>query len=173
MGGFISMELAACFPDKVSALVLVGSAATITNRNNFLFKDWAKNLETGMDLDRWFRGLFYWIFSEKFFENEVEVNKAVRLAVSYPYLQTGMAFRNQVEALTSYEAKDVLSNIRSRTLVINGKEDLLFTENNGIDLANDIPGAFFKAIDNVAHAVHVEQPKKFTDTILEFLSDSS
>ena len=171
MGGFVALDLAIRHPDCVNKLILAGTSALNSKRNNALFSDWASCLETGMDAKLWFQNIFYWILSARFFENKVAVRDAVQFAIEYPYPQSAVAFRNQVKAIASYDGSEDLSGLCSKTLVISGKEDLLFPIEIGAGLAQAIPVANFTVIDNAAHSIHMEQPQVFTDCILDFLFD--
>jgi len=172
MGGFVALDLAIRYPEFINKLTLAGTSFSNSKRNNSLFSDWVSYLENGMDSNLWFRNLFYWIFSAHFFENEGAVDVAVQFAIEYPYPQGTVAFRNQVNAIESYDCTKDLFRIHSKTLVINGKEDLLYPPDVGEELARAIPGATFSVFDNAAHSLHVEQPKAFTDCVLDFLYDS-
>ena len=171
MGGFVALDLAIHYPECVDKLILAGTSASNSRRNNALFSDWASCLESGMDVGLWFRNIFYWIFSRRFFKNEAALSDAVRFATEYPYPQTAIAFRNQVRAMASYDGTEDISRIRSKTMVISGKEDLLFPTEEGAGLARAIPGADFSMIDSAAHSIHMEQPQAFTDYVLDFLHD--
>ena len=169
MGGFVALDLAIRYPGCVNKLILAGTSASNSRRNNALLSDWASYLESGMDLRLWFRNIFYWIFSARFFEDEAAVNDAVWLAVEYPYRQSAIAFRNQVKAIASYNGSEGLSGLTSKTMVISGKEDLLFPPGACASLAQAIPGAALTVIDNAAHAIHIEQPRAFTERVTDFL----
>jgi len=97
------------------------------------------------------------------------VDEAVRYAVEYPYPQSAVAFRNQVKAIATFDCTEALSSVAARTMVISGKEDLLFPPEVCTRLAQAIPEAAFSVIDNTAHAMHMEQPRAFTDCVIEFL----
>jgi pimeloyl-ACP methyl ester carboxylesterase len=169
MGGFIAMELAIRRPDSINKLILAGTSAFNSKRNDSLFFDWTSWMESGMDTKLWFRNVFYWLFSARFFENEAAVNNALRYAIEYPYPQSAYAFRNQIEAIAGFDCSEHISGITIKTLVISGKEDLLFPPEVSARLAEAIPGAVFSVIENAAHSIHMEQPRAFTDCILEFL----
>ena len=171
MGGFVALDLAIRYPDCVNKLILAGTSASNSRRNNALFSDWASCLESGMNVGLWFRTIFYWIFSRSFFENEAAVSDAVRFAIEYPYPQSALAFRNQVKAIASYGGTEDLSRVRAKTMVISGKEDLLFPTGESSDLVRAIPRADFSVIDNAAHSIHMEQPQAFTNCVLDFLLD--
>ena len=135
-----------------------------------LFKEMAAKLDNGMAPDIWFRELFYWIFTERFFKDKPALEKAVRLAVDYPYPQNPPAFKNQVKALADYNAAPYLERITSKTLVITGREDLLFPVETARKLAEKIPDARLAIVDHAAHAVYTEQPQAFTEIVLDFLA---
>ena len=171
MGGFVALELAARHPRRVDRLILAGTSSSNSRRNNALFADWAASLESGTDPARWFRNIFYWIFSARFFEDQTLVEDALRFAVDYPYPQSSAAFRGQIDAIARYNGNSGLKAVGSKTLVISGSEDLLFPPETGVELAQAIPNARHSVIEGAAHSIHMEQPGAFMDRIFDFLSD--
>lgn len=169
MGGFAALDCAIRYPKRVDKLILAATSSFNSKRNNTMFSDWASCFDSDMDAEMWFRNIFYWIFSARFFENEKVVTEAIRFALEYPYPQKRSAFRNQVKAIADFNCSNELSGITSRTMVIGGKEDLLFPPEVCANLAQAIPGAVFYLIDNAAHSMHVENPQAFTDSVLDFL----
>ena len=122
-----------------------------------------------MDLEAWFRNVFYWIFTARFFEDRAAVDGALGYAVDYPYPQSAVGLERQVAALAGYNGAEGLSRISARSLVVAGKEDLLFPVDVCADLARAIPGAAFSVIEGAAHSIHMEQSRMFTDRVLDFL----
>jgi len=169
MGGQIAMEMAIRYPQSVDKLVLAATCSKNPERNNLLFNDWAVSLENGMDSRPWFRELFYWIFSRKFFENEIAVETAVEFAINYPWPQEAAGFRNQVEAIKSFDCTNKLSGIRSKTLVVSGEYDILIPPEISKAMAGEIPDAAFSIINDAAHSIHMEQGERFIDCVLRFL----
>lgn len=169
MGGFIALDIAIRYPESINKLILAGTSASNSKRNDSLFFDWASSMKSGMEKESWFRNIFYWLFSARFFENETAVNDALRYAIEYPYPQSANSFRSQVEAIADFDCAEHLSSITLKTLVLSGKEDLLFPPEVSARLANIIPEAVFSVIENAAHSIHMEQPHAFTDHVLEFL----
>ncbi|MBA4391515.1 MAG: alpha/beta hydrolase [Syntrophus sp. (in: bacteria)] len=169
MGGFVALDCAIRYPEYIDKLVLVTTSSFNSSRNNALFSDWASSFEKGMDQKLWLRNIFYWIFSSRFFENEEAVNEAIRFALEYPYPQSRIALRNQVKAIVDFNCTEGLSGITSKTMVIGGKEDLLFPADVCAQLAQAIPGAAFSLIDGAAHSIHMENPQAFIDAVLTFL----
>lgn len=169
MGGFVAMDCAIRYPYHVDNLILAATAAFTSQRNNTLLSDWVSYQESGMDLRLWFRNIFYWIFSRDFFENEETLNEAIRLAIAYPYPQSRVAFRKQVQAIAEFDCLKDLYNITSKTLVVCGKKDLLFPPEESIMLSEKIPGARFSLIEKAAHSIHIEYPEAIIEKVLNFL----
>ncbi len=96
---------------------------------------------------------------------------AVKFSVDYPYPIDPVAFGNQVKAIAAFNSTELLSRIKAKTLVIAGKEDLIFSPDECARLAQTIPGAVFSLMDGAAHSIHMEQPRKFADGVMDFLLD--
>lgn len=169
MGGFVAMDCAIRYPEYVSSLILAGTSACNSKRNNALLHDWASYLRTGMDLELWFRNIFYWIFSRQFFENQDVLNDAVRCAIEYPYIQSALAFENQVNAIVEFDCRKDLPSIEQETLVVCGKEDLLFPPEESMKVLQEIPRAKVSLIEDAGHAMHMGNPVDFIDSVQHFL----
>lgn len=170
MGGLVALDCAMRYPGLVDRLVLAGISAPISARNNALLSDWALWRESGMDLRLWFRSIFYWLFTRRFFENEAAVQEAIRSAVDYPYPQSEDAFAKQVEAIADFNCTEDLPSITSKTMVIAGKEDILMPPEMCAETAKAIPNAGFALIEDAAHSIHMEQPRAFAECVLKFIS---
>jgi len=171
MGGFVALDCAVRYPEYISKLILAGTSAFNSRRNNALFHDWVSYAESGMNPEQWFRNIFYWIFTRRFFEDTEVLNNAVRFAVEYPCLQSAVAFRNQVNAIQEFNCADDLPGITSKTMILCGKEDLLFSPEESFRVLNAIPGALFTVVEHAAHSIHTERPGEFVNTVLDFLRD--
>ncbi|HEY3177970.1 MAG TPA: alpha/beta hydrolase [Casimicrobiaceae bacterium] len=169
MGGFVAQDFAIRYPDNVGALMLVATSSVNSNRNNDLFADWASALAGGADMKTWFRTLFYWIFSTRFFDDDAVVEQAIQYALAYRYPQSAVAFQNQIGAIAAFDSTETLSHIRSQTLVIGGAEDLLFPIEVCRTFSRAIPSAAFETVENAAHSVHMENPQAFVEQVFEFL----
>lgn len=172
MGGFIALDCALRYPQYVSHLILAGTSAVSSARNTALFQDWLAYLHGGIKPELWFKNLFYWIFSKRFFEHEQIVDGAVQFAVEYPYPQSRDAFARQIKAIETFNCVDTLADIRTKTLILCGSDDLIFSPEESLAVLKTIPGSTSAIIQDAAHSIHVEQPKAFTDHIIGFLSDA-
>ncbi|MCD4820213.1 MAG: alpha/beta hydrolase [Candidatus Cloacimonetes bacterium] len=171
MGGFVALDCAIRHPKNISKLILAGTSAYSSERNNALLLDWVSYQKSGMDLKLWFRNMFYWLFTKQFFKNDKTVTEAINFALEYPYPQSDIAFANQVKTITKYNCLKYLPVITSKTMIICGKEDLLFPAKESIKLLKKIPEAKFSIIENAAHSIFMENPKAFIECVLEFIND--
>ena len=152
MGGMIVQECAIRRPDLVDRIVLAATAPVVSARDNDLFASWA-TLFDAIDRSLWFRNLFYWVFTQRFFDNAKAVDALVQLATAYPYQQSPAALWNQVRAIAAFDATKSLSDIRARTLVLAGTEDLLFPIAASAAFTKAIPHATFAPIEGAAHSI--------------------
>ncbi|MFP4528368.1 MAG: alpha/beta fold hydrolase [Candidatus Kapaibacterium sp.] len=169
MGGYIAQQMALDFPDRCDRIVLAATSSYSSARNARLIPDWADYLESGMAPELWFRNVFYWIFSRQFFADEKLVADSVQYSVEYPYPQSLEAFRRQTSALAGFDLRNRIVGIRSRTLAICGREDILFPPEESIAAFEGIPHCDFSIIDGAAHSIHMEQPRAFIEKVVDFL----
>lgn len=169
MGGMIAMELAITNPDLVDKLIIAASCTKINTRNKALFQDMVAYLEEGMDKRLWFRNLFYWIFSPKFFEDKEILDQAVQMAINYRYPQSDASFKNQVKAITNFDCSNRVKKIHAPTLIMSGNEDLLFPKSDNQFLF-DIPSATEIDVEHAAHSIHMDESQVFMDNVVKFLS---
>lgn len=169
MGGMIVQDCAIRYPDAVDRLVLVSTAPNASPRNNDLFATWSA-LFAAVDRALWFRSLFYWVLSPQFFAQGKAFDALVQLASTYPYQQTPAALANQVRAIADFDARNRLSAIRARTLVLAGTLDLVFVIAEAAAFAKSIPYATFEAVEGAAHSFPIESPQELTRRVLAFLA---
>lgn len=168
MGGMIVQDCAIRHPDLVDRIVLAATAPAASARDNDLFASWA-SLFDAIDRPLWFRNLFFWVFSQRFFDNAKAVDALVQLATAYPFQQSPAALWNQVRAIAAFDRTKSLSDLRARTLVLAGTDDLLFPVAASAAFAKAIPHATFAPIEGAAHSIPVEFPQEFTRRVVEFL----
>ncbi|MGD9821222.1 MAG: alpha/beta fold hydrolase [Aminobacteriaceae bacterium] len=171
MGGFTALNLAARYPEKVRKLVIAASGEKSSSRNTQLFSDLADRYGKGDDPAGFFRMVFYWIFSPAFFEDEGTVKGAVEFALSYPFPQAPVSFRNQVNAIAAFDGRGLARSVKVPALVLAGTEDLLFPAAAGRELAEKFPRGKYLAIEGAAHSIHAEKPKEFAEAVLSFLKE--
>ncbi|MCC6198286.1 MAG: alpha/beta hydrolase [Burkholderiales bacterium] len=169
MGGMIALDCAIRYPEAVDCLVLVSTAPRASARDNELFATWSA-LFTAVDRPLWFRNLFFWVLSPALLGNGTSLDALVELAAGYSYQQSPVALANQVKAIAGFDARNQLSSIRARTLVLHGTLDLVFAIAGAAAFARSIPHATFEPVEGAAHSFPVEVPQEFTRRLLAWLA---
>ena len=170
MGGYIAQELAIKYPERVDKLILASSAPISSKRNNIFFKDIYNQIEREGRCEHLIRRWTFWLFTPKLFEDSKFMDMFITNSMKYPYSQKPEGFKNQVEAIISFDARDKIKNIKAKTLILEGKYDILITPEEAEILAQSIRGSTYQLLDGVAHCIQIENPKLFTDTALRFLN---
>lgn len=171
MGGFVAQYLCLEYPQHFERLILAATSASVNMRNKALFDDLVAYRRDGMDLKEWFRCLFFWIFTRKFFEDEKMLDLSLDYSVDYPYPQSLVQFEQQVKALHDFDVLSRLGEIKHETLILSGKEDILFDPFESIRVLSHIPNSSATIIEHAAHSIHVENHKDFEKSVIDFLED--
>ncbi len=164
MGSFIAQQIASVYPERVSHLVLVASAATSVHNEAITFvwdeivgrpdfqdpidPDFIREWQTGPNpVDP--------VFFEKALEETAKVPVRVWKA----------AFRG---VLTD-EHTDFLDDVTAPTLIIWGTLDGLFLLADQQALQAALPGAVFIPYDGAGHNTQWEQPQRVAEDIRDFI----
>ena len=78
-------------------------------------------------------------------------------------------FKGQIDAIASFNACARIKNIKSKTLVIIGSDDILIYPAESMKLAKGIKGSVSEEIKDTGHCVHVENPDAFISKVVQFL----
>ncbi len=171
MGGFVALDFAIRYPEYTSKLILASTSAFNSKRNIDLNRQFVSDLESGMEDDKWFRNIFYWLFSNRIFNNKIIMNDLIQLSIESPYRQSNAAFTNQTKAIENFNCLKNLPDIKSETMIVFGKEDKLFPPEKNIEMLKAIPNNQVTIIENAAHTIHFENSKDFINCILNFLEE--
>jgi pimeloyl-ACP methyl ester carboxylesterase len=169
MGGYIAQEFAINYPNRVNKLILESTAPISSKRNNDLFEDIYGQLKREGHSEGWFKRWAVWLFSPRFIVDSSFIDTFAKGSVEYPYLQKAEGLKSQIEAIASFDARDKTSTIKAKTLILEGKDDILITPEESKMLAKNIMGSVFRLLYGVAHCIHIENPKLFTGEVLRFL----
>jgi 3-oxoadipate enol-lactonase len=174
LGGRVALEVALADPECVSALVLVGSGLPGHDWSDEMKASWeqeeaalrAGNLDEAVDV-----AVRTWVAGPG--RDLEDVDPRVRVSVA------GMqrrAFELQVphwdqdeEELLVEDVAQRLGDIKTRTLVLVGEEDVPDIRAIAERLAREIPNARLETIANTAHVPSMERPEEFDRLVLGFL----
>lgn len=168
MGGAVAQELALHFPDRVSALVLLGTFAgnrQLVPPDSSVIKLFERALVIKSKIERW-RHALPANFSQSYLrDNE---NLALELELKGFRYTTEDTFRWHGQAVSQFEAYDRLPAISVPCLVMHGTADPVIPFRNGEILAERLTNAELIALEGVGHLVAVEKPLETADRIRRF-----
>ena len=161
-GGYLAQQLAADYPDVLSALILVGSPISL--RGKPVFSSEVEQLTDPVDVD-WVRKSFGWF----------PLHQPVPASYIDDRVRDGAAIRAQVwrDTLVGlYEATPPLEtgHILTPTFVISGGDDHLLGSAHH-DLVEAIPNARGVVYEDTGHLVLWERPERLAADVTMFLKD--
>jgi non-heme chloroperoxidase len=163
MGSFIAQQVALEFPQRVQALVLVGSAPTA--RGNAVIADLKSVVDTLSDpIDPAFvrdfqASTFYRPIPPGFLDTAVAESLKVPARV----------WRDALAGLAAEDHSSRLGSIRVPALVVGGDQDGLFSVAEQRALAEELGRGRLLLYADTGHAPHVEQPERFVADVTAFL----
>ena len=171
MGGFIGQEIALNYPEKVKKLILCSTGCggpksipiseevrTALDRNR-----------EGLSDEELLKNMIFLYFTDYFIQNnQDEVKEYIRRSLLAPI--PPHSYRRQLMAVFSFNSYERLKNIKTPTLVLSGKEDILVPHENSILLAEHIPGAKLTLFDNFGHGLFTPDPLLIANIVIEFLT---
>jgi 3-oxoadipate enol-lactonase len=173
MGGYISIDFALSYPEKVKALILVSpgltgykfKSKTLEENNKQLIKAIkTKNFDNVVEY-------FQRSWTDGPYRGPDQVDSTVRERVRIMAIETVQKYNFQnLEKRLDPPAINRLSEIKIPTLMIIGKLDMPDISDIADLIERDIVGAKKIEIDSVAHMVNMENPKEFNKIVHKFLS---
>jgi pimeloyl-ACP methyl ester carboxylesterase len=157
LGGYVAMELAARFPERVSGLVLAGATADPTGPWIVPYNALAVALR--VTPVPWLDTLHAWFFRRRY-----------PPAIGEPILAAGFDYRagsQAVRTVIGERFRPRLARYPGRTLIINGESDLLFrlAERSFAAVATDARRVLIRG---AGHRTNLDQPEAFTAAVRAF-----
>jgi 3-oxoadipate enol-lactonase len=168
MGGYIAQEFVLKYPNRVDRLILLATAPSIDGYGKAAVTNWINVRRSNMSREQIVRFTSQFLYSPSLLDDEARYERAIQNSLNNAYAQQDHAFIRQAQAVLEFNAESRLSGVKSSTLVIAGKEDILVPPRNSEKLAKLIPGAKLEIRDG-AHLGAIEFPNEYNALFLEFL----
>ena len=168
MGGRVSLHAALAHPDVVERLVLIGATAGIDNvdaraqrrTDDELLADRIETIGVEAFIDEWLQNpLFAGLTPNQALREDRLHNTADGLASSLRLAGTG----------TQAPLWDRLIEISCPVLLLVGQQDQKFRA-IAERMATALPNAELLAIDDAGHSVHLEQPERIVDALVDWMA---
>lgn len=156
MGGAIALSLALDYPERLKALILVGTAAKF-HVNPALIEGLGKNPQETAEL------IVKWEWSKNT-PDSIRQQSIKRLLETPAEITQG-----DYIACNAFDVRERLGEIRLPTLVLFGAEDRMIPPEDSKFLAEHIPNAELSLIEGGSHMFHLEQGELVTERIKAWL----
>ena len=173
LGGRVALEVALAQPERVRALVLVGSGLPGHEWSDELKAAWeeesaafdAGDLGTAVEVS-----LRTWVDGPRRRPEDVDQEVRRRVAeMQRRAYELQLPVKEDEEELLVEDVAQRLGEIEAPTLVLTGEEDQPDIQAIADRLAGEIPGARRATIANTAHVPSIERPREFDELALGFL----
>ena len=172
MGGLIAQVLALDHPDRVKKVVLgctTHGGRHAVQPQKEVMQLLGKAADPSIPVEESVRMRLPTVVSERFIREEPErLEEFVRSSVQHYPTPEGAA--GQMGALSVFNVKKRLGEIRCPVLVITGTEDRMMPPENSRLLAEGIAGAEQYTVDEAGHNFFVEKPDEVNGVLIDFLS---
>jgi 3-oxoadipate enol-lactonase len=163
LGGAVGLHLSATAPDRLDRLIVACSSLTFDPPEPW--RERAKVVRAdGMTaishaaVQRWFTT------TTQRDEPELVDRFRLRLEATPPE-----GYAASCEALAAWDFREAAVEVRVPTLVVAAAEDTATPPDEGRLIAESMPGAHLEIVEDAAHFVNVEQPRKFSQLVLQHL----
>jgi pimeloyl-ACP methyl ester carboxylesterase len=170
MGSAIALDFSYRFPEMVDALIISdatrGAAALTKAENERKLNNRLTNIET-LDPRELAKLRVKELLSP---QPDPEIKKEAERI--YAQIRP-MGFRSVAYSLFSLNQMDILSSISVPTLVICGEVDKVTPVSESLIFHDSIKGSTFVTIPGTGHLCYQEDPNRFNEIILDFLSSTA
>ena len=165
-GGEVSLNFAARYPSMTRSLIVSSAVSEIHTLLRAYGESWLYAAQQ-RDPEMLYRVTLPLNFSAAY----IEANPGPMQAALDRYKQIDLvAVEQLMQAFMQLNLTPLLENIQAETLVLVGEEDILKPREYAEIIAAGIANAHLAVIPKAGHAVCLEQPTLFNDTILGFLT---
>ena len=163
MGGIIVQRFAIDYPQLTKGIVIIGSQVSF-NKHNDLKELGAEINKMTSPINESFiadfqRSTIAEPINESFFNTLVSESAKAPLNV----------WQEAMTELLIYEPGELLKNIHVPGLIVWGEKDLICSRRETEFLHQSITNSMLLVYENTGHSVHWEEPKRFSDDLMDFI----
>jgi pimeloyl-ACP methyl ester carboxylesterase len=168
-GSATAQHLALRHPDLVRSLILQSTWGRADVYFRAATNTWKWLVTAAPDERAMLEAFFLYIYTARA-HNDGTVAQIIDEALAFPYPQSAEQFLRQLEVWTSHDELDRLHLIAAPTLVLAGGRDVVTHTELGRAVAERIPGAAFRVLEDEAHQPFQERPEEWNALVREFWS---
>lgn len=114
-------------------------------------------------------GVFPWIFSSQFFQNDKAVAEAIDQSLHPSFPQSETEQKLQLDALLAFDSTKWFEKIGVPLLLILGEEDMVAPPRDIAAQTKEMANVQVHIIPKMAHMIDLEAPEEFLRLVLNFL----
>ena len=170
MGGLIAQTIALDYPHRVRKAVLgctTHGGSHAVQASGDVMESLGKATDPTMPVEEAVRAWTAILFSRRFIDEEpARLDEFVRFSIRNWPSPEGAA--GQIGALSVFNVRRRLGEIRCPVLAITGSEDRMMPPENAKRLAEGIPGARHYVVQGAGHGFFLERPEEVNRVLIEF-----
>ena len=162
MGSIVAQRVAIDWPERVSRLVLIGSAASVATETGWAFEAMVQTLTDPVPPD----------FIHEFQASTVAVPPPAPFFAGIVHESGKLparVWKDALGGLLAEEARHDLTGIVAPTLVVWGSKDVFFPREEQDALVRAIPDARLLVYEETGHSPNWERPDRFVQDVVAFL----
>ena len=175
-GGFIALEYALRYPDRMSQLILIGTAPAFKHgdevaelvRRKGATEEMVQALATPMTDDATMRRVMNVITPLYYHRYDAELAKRHM----GPTRWSAAAYNQGDHLLQQFDVRSRLRDIRAPTLVTVGRDDFICPPSQAEIMHHGIPGSKLVVFEHSGHFPFVEEPEAFMSAVGDWLNDA-
>lgn len=171
IGGMVALEIAHRHPERVAALVLVGTTPSFGGRDESFKDDFLKARLAPLDAGKTMQDL-----APKFVPQIVgsKASEAVIAAATASMAAVSIAaYRSTIECLVTFNRRDALATMQMPCLLIAGDEDKNAPARTMQKMADTLPSSQYHCLEGVGHLINLEAADACNRLIEKFLGELS
>jgi pimeloyl-ACP methyl ester carboxylesterase len=158
LGGWIAQEIAATAPDRVEKLILVATWARYNERLVEAIRYFQTQLSEPT-LESYLRDNLYFCLHPDRMKDSAFTEAIVAMELEF----SREIYRSQSRVMVAEnESLSLLNSIACPTLVIHGRQDLIFTLEESRAIVDRVPNARLTIIEDCGHMIPMERPRALT-----------
>jgi 3-oxoadipate enol-lactonase len=161
MGSYIAQGVAIAAPERIEKLILtVPKSNGLTSSVQILFGEHAEEIKGKNFHETILTLLKYMVYNTEIMKHHLDV---------FETDLTPEQFATANKALTNFDFRKDLPNIKAPTLVISGKYDGLNPPKDGLEITSLIPNSIFTELQFSGHAPIYEETDRYLKLVENFL----
>lgn len=165
MGGWVAIKAVAKAPERITKLILCNTWASPDPKLNEIQRDVVRDLKNG-EVDR----VLSRHLSFALHPDSLNPDLIAQFHKMFERCKTGVLIDQMQAILNDYVSLSLLPKITMPTLIIHGREDLLFPTSEQEILNKGIKQSQLKIIEKCGHCSPIEKPEETAELIRSFIT---